>query len=155
LGEADVLPTSGSRGCTAAAVELVFHSELEDKDKVGQTLPVYKGEVEFIALEGERLVPFRLYVKKSLFQSGSMDLFIDWKKELRVLEDCSFEEERFYAQQGVDFSSNCAWQKLLKDYGEETLKKYHKWQPKDLVESVHIYSTCLSANTLTQQVNSA
>ena len=92
------MPTSGSRGCTAAVVELVFHAELEDKDKVGQTLPVYKGEVEFIALEGERLVPFRLYVKKSLFQSGSMDLFIDWKKELRVLEDCSFEEERFYAQ---------------------------------------------------------
>jgi hypothetical protein len=41
-------------------VELVFHAELEDKDKVGQTLPVYKGEVEFIALEGERLAPFRL-----------------------------------------------------------------------------------------------
>ena len=98
-----------------------------------------------------------------------MDLLIDWKKEVKVLvEDCSFEEERFCAQQGADFASNCAWQKLLKDYGEETLKKYHKWRSKDVVDELTkctkdktavkhqsefiYYSTRLSAHTLTEQV---
>lgn len=58
LDEAAVLPTSGSRGCTAAVVELVFNAELmkaannEDEGGTNQTLiPVYRGEVEFITLE--------------------------------------------------------------------------------------------------------
>lgn len=62
LDEAAVLPTSGSRGCTAAVVELVFHSDLiktketnEDQNTDDQaTIPVYKGEVEFITLDDWR-----------------------------------------------------------------------------------------------------
>lgn len=67
LDEAAVLPTSGSRGCTAAVVELVFHSELLAKDNATNnddenvsdvaeqpTVPVYRGEVEFITLEDWR-----------------------------------------------------------------------------------------------------
>ena len=57
LDEAAVLPTFGSRGCTAAVVELVFHSELTVKTHGGQSVPVYKGEIEFIKLEGEHLTP--------------------------------------------------------------------------------------------------
>ena len=64
LDEAAVLPTSGSRGCTAAVVELVFHSELtikatnndnDNEDAADQsTIPVYRGEVELITLEDWR-----------------------------------------------------------------------------------------------------
>jgi len=72
-----VLPTSGSRGCTAAVVELVFHSDLlkganGDEEANGNeaaavaaavapvgvheptNAPVYRGEVEFITLEDWR-----------------------------------------------------------------------------------------------------
>jgi hypothetical protein len=64
LDKAAVLPTSGSRGCTAAVVELVFHSDLLSKQANGgdggeagpapSSVPVYKGEVEFITLEDWR-----------------------------------------------------------------------------------------------------
>ena len=71
-----MLPTSGSRGCTAAVVELVFHSDLlkganGDEEANGNeaavaaavatsdvqqptNVPVYRGEVEFITLEDWR-----------------------------------------------------------------------------------------------------
>ena len=71
-----MLPTSGSRGCTAAVVELVFHSDLlkgangdeEANDnevavaaavapadsQQPTNVPVYTGEVEFITLEDWR-----------------------------------------------------------------------------------------------------
>ena len=71
-----MLPTSGSRGCTAAVVELVFHSDLlkgangdeEANDnevavaaavapadsQQPTNIPVYRGEVEFITLEDWR-----------------------------------------------------------------------------------------------------
>ena len=74
LSAGTVLPTSGSRGCTAAVVELVFNSDLtkeatksdgEGQDgRVGEevavatskpsSVPVYRGEVEFITLEDWR-----------------------------------------------------------------------------------------------------
>ena len=45
------LPTSGSRGCTAAVVELVYNSELvNESTHPDEKVPVYKGEVEFITL---------------------------------------------------------------------------------------------------------
>ena len=57
LDEAAVLPTSGSRGCTAAVVELVFNAELmkeannDDEGVTARTpIPVYRGEVELITL---------------------------------------------------------------------------------------------------------
>ena len=62
LDEAAVLPTSGSRGCTAAVVELLYNADLmkevegngEDPAADPATVPVYRGEVEFITLEDWR-----------------------------------------------------------------------------------------------------
>lgn len=73
LEEASVLPTSGSRGCTAAVVELVFHSDLmKQPTHPDEKVPVYRGEVEFITLA-------------------------DWQKELKVLvEECSTQEKTLY-----------------------------------------------------------
>jgi Dynamin family len=59
LDEAAVLPTSGSRGCTAAVVELVYNHELlgdaEETEPQGNPIPkevpVYRGEVEFMKKE--------------------------------------------------------------------------------------------------------
>jgi hypothetical protein len=55
LDEAQVLPTSGSRGCTAAVVELRFNHDLlkhsGSLDEKAGTCPVYKGRVEFMALD--------------------------------------------------------------------------------------------------------
>ena len=56
LDEAAVLPTSGSRGCTATVVELLFNTDLT-KEAQGDgegTVPVYTGEVEFMTLEDWR-----------------------------------------------------------------------------------------------------
>jgi hypothetical protein len=76
LDEAAVLPTSGSRGCTAAVVELRFNSDLAKEQQatsiaIGtETVPVYKGEVEFMTLA-------------------------EWGQELRILVDeCSTHEEK-------------------------------------------------------------
>ena len=63
LDEAAVLPTSGSRGCTAAVVELTYNRDLVKDatitthpattivDSTAKMTPVYKGKVEFIKLE--------------------------------------------------------------------------------------------------------
>jgi hypothetical protein len=59
LDEAAVLPTSGSRGCTAAVVELVYNHDLlgdaEGTKPQGtprpNEVPVYRGEVEFMKRE--------------------------------------------------------------------------------------------------------
>jgi hypothetical protein len=78
LDEAAVLPTSGSRGCTAAVVELRFNSDLTKKEQPKQatatatveTVPVYKGEVEFMTLA-------------------------EWGHELKILiDECSTHEEK-------------------------------------------------------------
>lgn len=73
LEEASVLPTSGSRGCTAAVVELVFNSALVKQSTCpNEKVPVYRGEVEFITLA-------------------------DWQKELKILvEECSTQEKTIY-----------------------------------------------------------
>ena len=56
------MPTSGSQGCTAAVIELVFNSTLVEMPETGVStqVPVYRGEVEFMSKE-------------------------EWEKELRVL----------------------------------------------------------------------
>jgi ATPase subunit of ABC transporter with duplicated ATPase domains len=63
LDEAAVLPTSGSRGCTAAVVELTYNRDLVQDaaqtasaasvivSNVAKKIPVYKGKVEFIKME--------------------------------------------------------------------------------------------------------
>ena len=96
-----VLPTSGSRGCTAAVVELVFNADLvadEKNSELGsQTVPVYRGEVEFIRLE-------------------------DWKKELRLLVDeCSTQDKQVYAlppDADRQPDAAAAWQKIDQVYGK-------------------------------------
>lgn len=118
LDEAAVLPTSGSRGCTAAVVELAFHSDLLKKveavdnynandDDSTKTIPVYKGEVEFIKLE-------------------------DWEKELKVLvEECSTQEKTIYAllpREDNQLNAAAAWQKIDQVYGKGTMAKYHGYQ---------------------------
>jgi len=120
LDEAAVLPTSGSRGCTAAVVELVFHSDLlkehNDSDNKGnekegeedavvgdQQVPVYRGEVEFITLE-------------------------DWRKELKALVDeCSTQEKFIYARCPEEDSmpdAAQAWQKIEQVYGRGIMEQY-------------------------------
>lgn len=106
LDEAQVLPTSGSRGCTAAVVELVFHADLaEPEPKHPHTpVPVYRGEVEFITLE-------------------------DWRKELKLLVDeCSTQEKTIYAivpKEDTQKEAFEAWQKIEQVYGKGFLKDYH------------------------------
>lgn len=73
LDEASVLPTSGSRGCTAAVVELRFNKELQTMNDT-DTIWAYKGEVEFIRLE-------------------------EWTSELNLLvTECSTAEKSIYAR---------------------------------------------------------
>ncbi|KAL7499648.1 hypothetical protein ACHAWT_010345 [Skeletonema menzelii] len=107
LDEAAVLPTSGSRGCTAAVVELVYNSELmkEVDATVAEKLPVvpaYKGTVEFITLD-------------------------DWKKELKVLvEECSTQEKYIYSIRPIDDTSEAyaAWQKIEQVYGYGAMEAF-------------------------------
>ena len=101
LDEANVLPTSGSRGCTAAVVELTYNKAMTEKDKRGDAesndveetkeVPVYRGVVEFIALS-------------------------DWQKELKILVDeCSTQEKSIYAMPPIEENmpdAAAAWQKL-------------------------------------------
>ena len=49
-----ILPTSGSRGCTAAVVELAYNTELTAGE--GKIF-TYKGTVEFMRQEDWRAVP--------------------------------------------------------------------------------------------------
>lgn len=77
LDESSVLPTSGSRGCTAAAVQLVYNSSLvqekpQDTPQEEKEVPVYLGEVEFMKKE-------------------------DWENELRLLvQECCTDKGRLY-----------------------------------------------------------
>jgi GTP-binding protein EngB required for normal cell division len=98
LEEASVLPTSGSRGCTAAVVELMFHSDLiKQAANPDEKVPVYRGEVEFITLA-------------------------DWQKELKVLVDeCSTQENTIYQlppKADVQPDAAAAWQKIEQVYGK-------------------------------------
>ncbi|KAL3795128.1 hypothetical protein HJC23_007356 [Cyclotella cryptica] len=105
LEEASVLPTSGSRGCTAAVVELVFHFDLvKEPQHPDQKVPVYTGEVEFITLE-------------------------DWRKELKVLiDECSTQENTIYARPPLEENmpdAAAAWQKIEQVYGKKSMEKFH------------------------------
>lgn len=133
LDEAAVLPTSGSRGCTAAVVELVYNSELlEDPDAtVAEKMPVvpaYKGTVEFITLE-------------------------DWKKELKVLiEECSTQEKCIYSIRPIDETSEAyaAWQKIEQVYGKGAMEAFCR-QPTEsvlhrLANNVRVRSLLLSTD---------
>ena len=97
-----MLPTSGSQGCTAAVVELVFNSSLlvshtstededgaEDQEKL--QVPVYRGEVEFMKKE-------------------------EWENELRILvQECCTDKGRLYVKKPSEKempAAAAAWGKI-------------------------------------------
>ena len=101
LEEASVLPTSGSRGCTAAVVELKFNNDLKHATS---TVPAYKGEVEFITLQ-------------------------EWAVELKLLiGECStMEEKKIYArcpEEARQPDAAAAWSKIDQVYGRGTMERY-------------------------------
>jgi hypothetical protein len=108
LDEAAVLPTSGSRGCTAAVVELSFNQDLADPPASSpEIISVYRGRVEFIKPQ-------------------------DWEAELRVLVDeCSTHEKHVYVRRPEPESApdaHAAWEKIDQVYGGGTMDSY-KSQP--------------------------
>ena len=138
LGEASILPTSGSRGCTAAVVELRYNAALletpEQLDNAAaaaaaaatssssssssssfkKTVPVYDGVVEFIQL-GE------------------------WQTELRVLvaEICTQDSHTLYQSPPMEQTSpdaHAAWQKIEQVYGAGRLQRFQKSAPQQ-----HVY----------------
>eukprot|EP00934_Nitzschia_sp_Nitz4_P006876 Nitzschia sp. Nitz4//scaffold16_size188269//174378//181326//NITZ4_001819-RA/size188269-augustus-gene-0.84-mRNA-1//1//CDS//3329538601//6866//frame0 len=108
LDEAAVLPTSGSRGCTAAVVELRYNDSLVEP--TAET-PVYVGEVEFISLS-------------------------NWWNELDILlnECCSNETKMVYLvppQAHKAPEAAASWAKIDQVYGKKTMEGHkgkHKQQ---------------------------
>ena len=96
--EAAILPTSGSRGCTATVVELRFNKDLlNPSDKT----TVYKGQVEFMSLQ-------------------------EWYDELKVLVDlCCVPATQKILTAPPDDRQNpeiaAAWSKLKAVYGRKTM----------------------------------
>ena len=106
LDEASILPTSGSRGCTAAVVELRYNEDLRHGGPK-QNVQVYKGVVEFIRKE-------------------------DWEAELKTLvEECCTHENRLYKIKPLekgqqDDASHAAWEKIDQVYGKGHLLQLGK-----------------------------
>lgn len=103
LAEANILPTSGSRGCTAAVVELRFNKDFLEP-KIDQTTTVYKGQVELISMK-------------------------DWLDELKVLlDECSTNDTKtVYARPPEDQrqpDAAAAWAKINQVYGRGTMEAY-------------------------------
>ena len=108
-------------GCTAAVVELLFHSELikeaddcaDDEETAASAkavpeqtnVPVYRGEVEFITLE-------------------------DWRKELKTLiDECTTQENIVYAlvpQEDQAPDAAAAWQKIEQVYGKGVMEPFRR-----------------------------
>ena len=96
-----MLPTSGSRGCTAAVVELRFNTDLEEVPDGAVEVPVYRGEVEFMTRQ-------------------------EWVDELKILVDeCSTQEKTVYAREPDPQSAAeaaAAWAKIDQVYGKGTMR---------------------------------
>ena len=103
LDEASVLPTSGSRGCTAAVVELRFNSDMENANADQQQVACYRGDVEFMTLQ-------------------------EWQTELKILVDeCSTHEKTVYALEPDPQSAAeaaAAWTKIDQVYGKGTMRRF-------------------------------
>ena len=111
LDEASVLPTSGSRGCTATVVELRYNAGLNGANENDTKVDVYKGEIEFITC-GE------------------------WLAELKILVDeCSNQIGQVYAREPDPQSGGeaaAAWSKIDQVYGRGTMSRY-KGDPSERV----------------------
>ena len=107
LDEASVLPTSGSRGCTAAVVELRYNADFENKkvNTSAEEVPCYRGEVEFITYQ-------------------------EWLAELRILVDeCSTQDKNIYALEPdpqTSAEAANAWKKLDQVYGHGTMAGHRR-----------------------------
>lgn len=103
LDEAAVLPTSGSRGCTAAVVELRYNNDLVAVSENDKEVAVYKGEVEFMTRD-------------------------EWLVELKILVDeCSTMENRVYVREPDPQNASeiaAAWAKIDQVYGHGTMNRY-------------------------------
>ena len=106
LGESQILPTSGSRGCTAAVVELQYNAALaaaSTRDK--PRARVYVGCVEFMKMA-------------------------DWHMELRALVDecCTNDSESTVymrkPEKGVNEMACDAWEKIEQVYGAGYLERH-------------------------------
>ena len=112
-----MLPTSGSRGCTAAVVELRFNADMEEVKAVKDEVPVYRGEVEFITRH-------------------------EWATELKILVDeCSSEDNKimfFLEPDALNPDPHnapeavAAWAKIDQVYGRGTMR-LNQGQPTDRV----------------------
>lgn len=108
LNEASILPTSGSRGCTAAVVELRFQPAIENT-------AMYHGCVEFIALKE----------------------WYDELKVL-MAECSTLDEKKIYARvpdQDSQSDAAAAWTKIDQVYGAGTMARYHGF-PMDRVYNI-------------------
>ena len=105
LDEASVLPTSGSRGCTAAVVELRFNADMEKVDPTGKQVACYRGDVEFMTLQ-------------------------EWQTELKILVDeCSTHEKTVYAREPdpqTAAEAAAAWTKIDQVYGKGTMSRFFR-----------------------------
>jgi hypothetical protein len=104
LDEASILPTSGSRGCTATVVELRYNETFSSEENDSNVRAVYTGQVEFMTLH-------------------------EWLTELKVLvEECATQDEKkIYArppepQRQPDAAA--AWSKIDQVYGRGTMERY-------------------------------
>ena len=109
LNEGSILPTSGSRGCTAAVIELRFNRELlECKDQAA----VYKGMIEFITLD-------------------------DWKVELGLLiEECCDDttDKVSLRVRTENEEATSAWAKIDSVYGYGTMKSFEEHHKDHVLE---------------------
>ena len=105
LDEASILPTSGSRGCTAAVVELRYNEQLKavGAEDSRNAAPVYTASVEFMKKE-------------------------DWFAELKnLVNECSTREGTLYKKKPDptrDENSHAAWGKIEQVYGRGVLDMY-------------------------------
>ena len=101
LDEASILPTSGSRGCTAAVVELRYNRDLLN---ITDKTAVYKGQVEFMSQQ-------------------------EWHDELKVLleECCPRGSDTIYSQvpqEQRNAEATAAWTTIDQVYGPGTMKEH-------------------------------
>jgi Dynamin family len=121
LNESEILPTSGSRGCTAAVVELRFNPFFVNNNPVGddreeeeEEAAVYRGVIEFISLR-------------------------EWHDELQLLlDECSFVcnnkgssawQEVIYSRAPEAVEAAAAWSKINQVYGHGMMESF-AGQPK-------------------------
>lgn len=101
LEQSNILPTSGSRGCNAAVVELRFNRGLA---MPGVQTPVYRGLVEFISLQ-------------------------EWYTELGYLLDecCTRDSQKVFSgvpDSGTQPDAAAAWSKINEVYGHRVMSSF-------------------------------